>query len=88
MVTTQRYTDTTTSANNLEIIVTTQNVIVRCNSECEECQFSIADELGRVLKKGILTDETLISFEGISPGFYLLIVFNENDRFTYPIKIN
>lgn len=76
------------NAHKPDITISSDNVIITCKSACHECQFSIADELGRVLKKGILKDETTISFEGITPGFYHLIIFNEFERFRYPIKID
>lgn len=72
-----------------EVTITSFHAVVHCKSFHEECQFSIADESGRILKKGILEeDNTVISFEGINPGFYHLIVFNEFDRFRFPIKID
>lgn len=71
-----------------DVTINSENVVVNCKYYCQECQFSIADELGRILKKGILCGETVIPFEGISPGFYHLIIFNEIERFRYPLKIN
>lgn len=72
-----------------DVTITSFHAVVNCKSAHEECQFSIADESGRILKKGILEgDNTVISFEGINPGFYHLIVFNLFNRFRFPIKID
>jgi hypothetical protein len=71
-----------------EVTITSFQAVVQCKSN-KECQFSIADESGRVLKKGFINgDNSVISFDGINPGFYHLIVFNEFDRFRFPIKID
>lgn len=69
------------------IIVANDSVVVRCAQECKECQFSIADELGRIQQKGFINDEKTISLDGLNPGFYHLIIFNEFERYTYPIKL-
>jgi hypothetical protein len=53
----------------------------------EEGQFSIADQTGRVVKKGLFTGEVVIPFEGISPGFYSIILFNEYNRYSYPFRL-
>jgi hypothetical protein len=72
-----------------EVTITSSHAVIKCNTVCEEeCQYSIADESGRILKKGFIKGEVMISFEGINPGFYHLIVFNEFNRFRFPLKID
>jgi hypothetical protein len=72
-----------------EVKITSSHAVIICNSVCEEdCQFSIADESGRILKKGCIKGKAMISFEGINPGFYQLIIFNEFNRFLFPLKID
>jgi hypothetical protein len=70
-----------------EVIITSEGATVNCTNFCQECQFSIADTLGRIIKKGVISDKSEISFQDIPTGFYQLIIFNAFDRYTFPLNI-
>lgn len=84
----QSHIDKKEGENQPEVLISTTEVIVHCNSGCVECQYSIADESGRIVKKGLIQYQTKISLEDIAPGFYSFILFNEFNRFRYPIRVN
>jgi hypothetical protein len=83
------HSETEKNVNQPTVSIREIEALIVCDPSCGEGQFSIADELGRIVKKGVLiTGENIISFQGIKAGFYHLIIFNESDRFMHPLRIN
>lgn len=83
------HSETEKDVNQPMVSIREMEALIVCEPSCGESQFSIADELGRIVKKGVLiTGENIISFQGINAGFYHLIIFNEFDRFKHPLRIN
>lgn len=60
--------------------ITKTHVCIECSSPSQEGQFFITDQTGRVVKKGLSHGTATVSFEGFTPGYYSLVLFNEYNR--------
>lgn len=60
--------------------ITKTHVCIECYSPSQEGQFFITDQTGRVVKKGLSHGTATVSFEGFTPGYYSLVLFNEYNR--------
>jgi hypothetical protein len=82
------YTKTTGISTIHTVDITNTHVSIKYSSPSQEGQFSVADQTGRVVKKGLFIGTTKVSLEGITPGYYSLVLFNEYDRNIYPLRID
>lgn len=82
------YTKTTEISTTPTMEITKTHICIECSSPSQEGQFSVADQTGRVVKKGLFIGTTKVSLEGITPGYYSLVLFNEYDRNIYPLRID
>jgi hypothetical protein len=66
---------------------TTKTVLsLSCNC-IDECQYSISDQQGQILSKGLFTACIDLPLTTLQPGFYNLIVFNSLYRKVIPFKL-
>ena len=60
--------------------ITKTHVCIECSSPSQEGQFFIADQTGRVVRKGLSQGTAAVSFEGFTPGYCSLVLFNLYNR--------
>jgi hypothetical protein len=82
----QRNTEQIEIQCTFEISATKTVLSLSCNC-ADECQYSISDQQGQILSKGVFTTHINIPLVALNTGFYNLIVFNSLYRKVIPFKL-
>lgn len=64
---------------------TGRKAVLTCSKN--ECSYAIADEQGRIILKGTFSDSFELDLSTLNDGFYTAVLFNGDEKKSFPFKI-